>query len=89
MATRSETVKLRLTSEELELYKGRAGVFGMDLSSWIRSRCDSEVEAAWTEHNQSIDGLALVGNAIGKLPAKRTGICPHRRRPDEYCVKCD
>lgn len=118
MPTRSETVKLRLTSQELELYKERAGAFGMTLSDWIRSRCgqpdyspagvtEQIEEKLWAEHNKQLDGLAQIDKMVSTLSApptttgavvyesekplarSRKELCPHRRKPDEYCVKCD
>lgn len=101
MATRSETVKLRLTPDELAAFQARAGALGMNLSDWIRSRC---AEDSWPSTGplaelgeepfmpRSLQRKAEVERKVydsEKPRAKRTEMCAHRRRPDEFCVKCD
>jgi hypothetical protein len=79
----SELVRLRVGTDLRDAWKAKADALGLTLSAWIRMRC-------------TVGGTTQEHFAAASLPAPtastkrvRTGLCVHRRQPDEFCSRCD
>jgi hypothetical protein len=83
--TRNATFKIRLSDQELELYKLTAGSEGMTTSDWIRSKCAPEQR----HHSDSSQHTSLPNGQASLARVPRTGLCVHRIHPRDYCPRCD
>lgn len=73
------------------------------MAGWVKMVCDAAALAGVVEGGDGSDGATAPvrqrGSAVPSLevaaPASvarnraRTGMCVHRRRPDEFCSRCD
>lgn len=94
LPTRSESFKIRLSIEELADYNARAHALGMDVSSWVRMKC-LDVDALGEDPGipstgQEMRQESFKSRKTGPVKSStRTAMCEHRRRPDQYCARCD
>ena len=79
------TIKIRVGTTELEMWKQNAKAAGISLSAWVRSRC-SPVLYVDAEHPTAV----RLENAIRAVYAKPIEMkCEHGKGPGEVCYKCD
>jgi hypothetical protein len=79
---------LRVDDETWSGYQAAAVAEGLSMSEWIRNACDGRVAAPTLEPVLEPLTQAVAGAAEAARAARKE-ICPHRRRPEEYCSRCD
>lgn len=84
----STTLKIRLDTEQLERWKGKAGECGISLSEWIRGRCEAssidkqaaEVKKKLEEFNKQPGPGSGAGNESGQETPRTDGPKSEARR---------
>jgi Family of unknown function (DUF6290) len=81
---------IRLDDDAKARWQQAADLAGSSLSDFVRAAVEARIEdppgAAPPRLSPAAAGRRTPASAA---PGGRTGLCPHRRRPDQFCARCD
>lgn len=85
---------LKASDRDMDGWKDAARRAGVSFADWLRAAASAAALAEpEAEMRSPIGGVVSVSSITPGSPSaakrKRTGLCPHRRSPDEFCSRCD